>query len=87
MPLPPPSSKKHCEPPRELATVCQKGNMFERNGATEKFDLPRRWKRILVRATISGIVQAGAARKFSAFDCVFVSTTTLAGNRWRPRCK
>ena len=61
MPLPPPSSKKHREPPRELATVCQKGNMLERNGATEKFDLPRRWKRILMCATISGSFRRGRA--------------------------
>jgi hypothetical protein len=59
MPLPPPSSKKHRETPRELATVCQKGNMLEGNSAAEKFDLPRRWKRISMCATISGSFRQG----------------------------
>ena len=33
--------------------------MLEGNGATEKFDLPRRWKRISMCATISGSFRRG----------------------------
>jgi hypothetical protein len=72
MPLPPPSSKKHREPPRELATVCQKGNMLAGNVATEKFDLPRRLEKDFDARDHFGIVQAGPrgnSQRSAVFSC------------------